>query len=32
VRRQIAESSATFAALAGDIPATGVDLRIHQLA
>ena len=32
VRRQIAESSATFAALAGEIPATGVDLRIHQLA
>ena len=32
VRRQIADSSASFAALAGDIPATGVDLRIHQLA
>ena len=32
VRRQIAESSAAFAALADDIPATGVDLRIHQLA
>lgn len=31
VRRQIAESSASLAALAGDIPATGVDLRIHQL-
>jgi NADH-quinone oxidoreductase subunit G len=32
VRRQIADSSASFAALAGEIPATGVDLRIHQLA
>ena len=32
VRRQIAESSAAFAALAGDLPAVGVDLRIHQLA
>jgi hypothetical protein len=32
VRRQIAESSASFAALAGDIPATGIDLRIQQLA
>ncbi|MFM8893136.1 MAG: molybdopterin-dependent oxidoreductase, partial [Planctomycetia bacterium] len=32
VRRQIAESSAAFAALAGQIPATGVDLRIHQIA
>jgi hypothetical protein len=32
VRRQIAESSAAFAALAGDVPPTGVDLRIHQLA
>ena len=32
VRRQIAESSAAFAALAGEIPASGVDLRIHQLA
>ena len=32
VRRQIAESSAAFAALTGDVPATGVDLRIHQLA
>ena len=31
VRRQIAESSASLAALAGDMPATGVDLRIHQL-
>ena len=32
VRRQMAESSAAFAALAGDLPAVGVDLRIHQLA
>ena len=32
VRRQIAESAAAFAALAGDLPPTGVDLRIHQLA
>ena len=32
VRRQIAESSAAFAALAGDVPATGVDLRVRQLA
>jgi NADH-quinone oxidoreductase subunit G len=32
VRRQIAESSAVFAALAGDVPATGIDLRIGQLA
>jgi NADH-quinone oxidoreductase subunit G len=32
VRRQIADSSASFAALAGDIPATGVDLRIHHIA
>jgi predicted molibdopterin-dependent oxidoreductase YjgC len=32
VRRQIAESSAAFAALAGEIPATGVDLRLQQLA
>jgi hypothetical protein len=32
VRRQIAESSAAFAALAGDVPGVGVDLRIHQLA
>jgi len=28
----LAESSATFAALAGDMPATGVDLRVRQLA
>jgi len=32
VRQQIAESSATFAALAGEMPATGVDLRLPQLA
>jgi NADH-quinone oxidoreductase subunit G len=32
VRRQIAESSAAFAALAGEVPATGIDLRIGQLA
>ena len=32
VRRQIAESSAALAALAGDVPATGIDLRIGQLA
>ena len=32
VRQQIAGSSAAFAALAGDVPAVGVDLRIHQLA
>jgi NADH-quinone oxidoreductase subunit G len=32
VRQQIAESSATFAALAGVLPATGVDLRLHQIA
>jgi len=32
VRRQIAESAAAFAALAGDVPAVGIDLRVHQLA
>ena len=32
VRRQIAEASATFAAVADDLPATGVDLRVLQLA
>ena len=32
VRRQIAESSAAFAALAGAVPAVGVDLRLRQLA
>ena len=32
VRHEIAESSASFAALAGEIPSTGVDLRLQQLA
>ncbi len=32
VRQQIAGSSASFAALAGEIPAHGVDLRVGQLA
>lgn len=32
VRQQIAESSAALAALAGNLPATGVDLRLQQLA
>jgi NADH-quinone oxidoreductase subunit G len=32
VRQQLAESSAAFAALAGEIPATGIDLRVRQLA
>ena len=32
VRRQLATSTVALAALAGDIPATGVDLRILQLA
>jgi hypothetical protein len=32
VRRQIVESSAAFAALAGDVPALGVDLRVGHLA
>jgi NADH-quinone oxidoreductase subunit G len=32
IRHEVAASSAAFAALAGDIPATGIDLRIHQLA
>jgi len=32
VRQQIAENSAAFAALTGDLPATGVDLRLQQLA
>jgi NADH-quinone oxidoreductase subunit G len=31
VRQQVATSSAAFAALAGALPATGVDLRLHQL-
>ena len=32
VRRQIADSAAAFAALAGDVPPLGVDLRVRQLA
>ena len=32
VRHQIAGSAAAFAALAGDLPATGIDLRLQQLA
>jgi NADH-quinone oxidoreductase subunit G len=32
VRRQLAESSAAFAALGGDLPATGIDLRLRALA
>jgi len=32
VRRQVAESSAALVALAGEIPANGVDLRVGQLA
>ena len=32
VRRQVAGSAAAFAPLAGDVPATGVDLRVRQLA
>jgi len=32
VRQQLAESSAAFTALAGEIPATGIDLRVRQLA
>ena len=32
IRHELAASSASFAALAGDIPATGIDLRLHQLA
>jgi NADH-quinone oxidoreductase subunit G len=32
VRQQIAGSAAAFAALAGEAPATGVDLRVNQLA
>jgi NADH-quinone oxidoreductase subunit G len=31
-RQQIGGSAATFAALAGDVPAHGVDLRVRQLA
>ncbi|MEO1990663.1 MAG: 2Fe-2S iron-sulfur cluster-binding protein [Pirellulales bacterium] len=32
IRQELAESSVAFAALGGDIPSSGVDLRIHQLA
>jgi NADH-quinone oxidoreductase subunit G len=32
VRKQIAESSANFAALSGDVPAIGLDLRLQQVA
>ena len=32
VRQQIATSSPALAALAGEVPPTGVDLRLHQLA
>ena len=32
VRRQIAESSLMFAALADDVPPHGIDLRVDQLA
>jgi len=32
VRRQMAESAAAFAALGGEMPALGVDLRVRQLA
>jgi NADH-quinone oxidoreductase subunit G len=32
VRQQIASSSPSFSALGGELPATGVDLRLHQLA
>jgi NADH-quinone oxidoreductase subunit G len=32
VRHQLAESSAAFAALGGEMPPTGVDLRVRQLA
>jgi NADH-quinone oxidoreductase subunit G len=32
VRRQVAESAAIFAALADELPPTGVDLRVRQLA
>ncbi|MFM9010500.1 MAG: hypothetical protein ACKON8_06435, partial [Planctomycetota bacterium] len=32
VRRQLGGSAAAFAPLAGDVPATGVDLRVRQLA
>lgn len=32
VRNQVAEASAAFAAIGGEMPATGVDLRVRQLA
>jgi NADH-quinone oxidoreductase subunit G len=32
VRKQMAESAATFAPLGGEMPAVGVDLRVRQLA
>jgi NADH-quinone oxidoreductase subunit G len=32
VRQQIAASSPSFSALGGEMPATGVDLRLHQIA
>jgi NADH-quinone oxidoreductase subunit G len=32
VRNEVAESSAAFAAIGGEMPATGVDLRVRQLA
>ncbi len=32
VRQQIATSSPSFRALAGELPSTGVDLRLHQIA
>jgi NADH-quinone oxidoreductase subunit G len=32
LRQQLAESSAAFAALAGEVPPTGIDLRVRQLA
>jgi len=32
IRQELAESAAPFAALAGEMPAIGVDLRVRQLA
>ncbi|NCX97795.1 MAG: hypothetical protein EBX35_04255 [Planctomycetia bacterium] len=32
IRRELAGQSAAFAALAADVPPTGVDLRVRQLA
>ena len=32
IRKQIAESSASFAVLSGDMPAVGLDLRLQQVA